>query len=62
MDAFIDRALPELRALVDAIRIMSTLSARDDEPELAALIYLCQRAMRQRDGRPLIEYLRSLGR
>jgi hypothetical protein len=62
MDDFIDRALPELRTLVDAIRSMSMRGARSDEPELTALIYLCQRVMRQRDGLPLIEYLRSLGR
>jgi hypothetical protein len=59
-DLFLDRTLPELRTLIEAIEVVAT--DHDAEPEVAELVELCALIMARRGSLPLVEYLRVLAK
>jgi hypothetical protein len=60
-DLFLDRTLPELRPLLEAIGVVAALETAGD-PELTALMELCCKIRTRRGGLPLVEYLRVLAK
>jgi|tagenome__1003787_1003787.scaffolds.fasta_scaffold9887741_2 hypothetical protein len=60
-DLFLDRTLPELRTLIEAIEVVATDHETAD-PEIAELVELCALIMARRGSLPLVEYLRVLAK